>query len=322
MGGGGVPILPIQGQPAPLRPEEYGIASIPDLLTFSFTGIAPPAGLYVQKDDILNLSCISSIVGELVHVSIRFLRLDLPLGGQPDSPRRRVPEPGSVVTGTIITIAQDVALPTIRTIGSINLFPGEGFILSVNAFCVQSSTRGRTFARVGIFRAPIAVPQFTQVFISDYITNSYSTAWPSGTQRSPQEGPGFIHSVQVGNPAAGADWIFTAPATSRMRIASFNAVFTASAAVANRTVSIVIDDGVNTVWTDDLSAAITASQVINMSLTTLPVLTGSIVTTLHATLPPGLIMPGSFRMRTVTNSIQAGDQWSAIWLNVEEWLDF
>lgn len=319
--GSGV-ILPTPGQPRTGADPTFKTASIPNAVSFAFSGIAPPQSLYVQRDDQLTVTAISSIAGEVVTFNIRFLRLEIPLGGQPDTKPAAIPSSGTPVQGTIITITQQVQLPIARLLTSVNFAVGEGFVLSVGAVAAQAATRGRTFARVSTFRGAIAAPQNTQTFMSDYVTNSFASAWPGGTLRHSTEGPGFVHSINQPNPAAGADWTFTSPSNSRARLDSFNAVFTASAAAANRQIQLAVDDGANTVWADDVAANVTASQVVNVAATQTNVPIGIVLTTLHCVFPPGLILPAGWRVRTNTAAIQAGDQWSAIWLNVEDWVDF
>lgn len=317
--GSGV-ILPQPGQPTEGPDPSFKSASIPNIVTFAFTGIEPPSGLYVQRDDRLALSAFSNLAGESVAFHVRFLRLEVPLGGQPDAQAPTIPVQGSDVKGTIIVTEHILQLPVVRTIASLSLSLGEGFILSIDAAAASAATRGRTYVRAEIVHP--AGPTFAQLFMSDYTDANASISWPGSQQRHYTEGPGWIHSLNVANPAAGTDWLFTVPANARMRIVSLQAQLATSAAVANRNVQIFVNDGVNPYWTHGVAATIPASTTDQITATTTNAPPEVVTTTQEMVLPPGLILPGGHKIGTSTVNIQVGDQWSIIWFLVEEWLDF
>jgi len=162
----------------------------------------------------------------------------------------------------------------------------------------------------------------TQLLLGDYTDQFSDIGWPGGPQHHYLEGPGYKHSIQQANPGAGADFVFATAARQRVRVESFTAQFAASAAAANRNIEVIVDDGANVVWRTSVPAVVTASQTVQVSGTGSNQPTGIVTTDFTVLIPPGLILPPSWRLRTATASIQAGDQWSAIWLNAEEWLEF
>lgn len=122
-----------------------------------------------------------------------------------------------------------------------------------------------------------------------------------------------LRTQVIQSPAAGADWSFTIPGRSAMRIRAVRAVFTTAVAVATRIPALNISDGVQTVmslpgaageaaaitesytWVPDCSALQTATGGANMSY-----------------LPDHLVLPPGFVIASATANIQAADQWSAI----------
>jgi hypothetical protein len=244
----------------------------------------------------------SSIANEQVVFYIRTLRAD-----------------GQIDPSQYIVIA-----PTARTPTSIVITQPEGFILSVVAVPIFAATRGQTFVRATIRRgSPTAVTVFGWVLLSDYVTIRTGAGWPNGPIRNMVEGPGNLRSIQVGNPAAGADFSTTVPTNARWRFQSARATLTTGAAVANRLVNIDFDDGVNVFFQAGPQFTQVASTIISYDDTGLQgqaPIAGSAEVLLAA--PPALYMLAGSRIRSNTVAIQAADQWSAIEVLVEEWLDF
>jgi hypothetical protein len=123
--------------------------------------------------------------------------------------------------------------------------------------------------------------------------------------------------------AAGADITATVPVGVIWNVVSLSATFTASAAVANRTISFQVkaQDG-SVVYQYALNTALTAGQILVLEFSedvvTIPTgysTTNSVVSPLPSTwFPPG------WSFGTNTLSIQAGDQWSGLGLWIQEWL--
>ena len=131
--------------------------------------------------------------------------------------------------------------------------------------------------------------------------------------------------IETAAPAAGAESITTVPAGKYWRLASFIISLVTSATVANRLASIVIDDGVNVLasftFTGTAVGNITASSTKNIIGTTQSFTsTGTIANTGGIPLPDPmffLLQPG-WRVRTLTDLIQVGDQYGIARLVVQE----
>lgn len=122
-----------------------------------------------------------------------------------------------------------------------------------------------------------------------------------------------LRTQLVANPAAGADWSFTPDSRAALEIKAVCAVFTSSAAVANRVPSLKITDGVETV------AVIPPPNAQAASLAeTYTWIAGGASSTPGAgfpqvcALPLKIILPPGFVISGQTTNIQAADQWSAI----------
>jgi hypothetical protein len=301
---------------------EFTSAAIPNIVSFGLDQVAPPSPLYIQRDDQLEIQVNTCKPGgDTFTIIWRFLEASPDIPGQPGKP----PDPstfapGGHITQTIKTARQDITIAQDTQIG-VAIPLAEGYLLSITANTLNPTTRGISFARAFLVRPPASTFNISQMLFSDYITRSMSPGWPGGTLRSGSESTGNVLSVQVANPAAGADWTLVVPGFRRFSIQSFQATFTASAAVANRNISVIVDDGVNTVWTHDASAAVTAGQAVQVVATGTSAPVGVITTVLPIVLPPSLRIFAPMRVRVSTGNIQAGDQWSSIWFLVEQWLD-
>ena len=313
-------ILPQPGQPITGPDPDFKRASIPNLVDFGFHNIDPPSSLYIQRNDVLNVEVITNQPAETVRICSRLLLPVMPLPGQPDAGGPVFPT-DPTQGGTNIVEGQSIITPTaLRTAQFTNIPLMECYLLSVNAFSTVATTRGQTFVQVQLIRAG-GGSGAAQTLFADYVTLNKNLSYPGGRALNPIEAPGWSHSVQVANPAAGADWTLTVLAGQRFAPKSFNAFFTESAAVANRQVNVIIDDGVNAVWQDDVTANIVAGQAGAVSGAQVNAAVGVFPVELFVVMPPGIFLEPGWRLRTSTTGIQAGDQWSAIWFAMEEWFD-
>lgn len=315
-------ILPAAGQPVEGPDPQFKTGSIPSAVTFQFSAIGPPPSLYVQQDDTLQVNAVSSLATDTVTFRVRFLHVALPVPGQPDQLGAEQKPVTTPIPPYIGLYEFSVVTTTPRVAVAQQFKLGEGFVLSIDAVALNALTRGVTFARAEIFRGLATAQQFAQLFISDYVDINASTSYPGSTIHHYLEGPGQLHSLQVTNPAAGADWTLTCANKQRLRIDSFAAVFVASATVASRNIQIIVDDGANLMWADDTPTTVAAGATVNLTVTQTNIPTGVVASILHCVIPPALALASGWRLRSSTQNIQVGDQWSNIFFNVEEWLDF
>ncbi len=315
-------ILPQTGQPGPMKPGEFLSAAIPNVVSFGLDGIAPPSPLYIQRDDQLLLDVISLITGiETVTFEFRLLQAQPDVAGQPGTnPTGVVVPPGPLNTQTIKRISQVFSAATLLN-NTLALPLAEGYLLSGSCTSQSATSRGQTYVSASIIRPGLAQNARVLPLFADYVTQRYRPGWPGSSLRGPSESTGAIQNVLITTPAAGADFSVTVPNPQRWRPICFHGVLTAAVAVANRQVEIILDDGANTYWIDDSSANITASSVNDVTATTTNVPTGVVTTIQNIVIPPALYMTVGHRFRSNTVGIQGADQWSALRLLVEAWLE-
>lgn len=282
--------------PAPLTQNNSQVS-------FTFEKVQPPSLLYVDVDDQLIIQAASSSASEVVTVNIRLL---LPNGRLEDMQFVVRPLSTRAVLRTSFPLAQ-------------------GYILSASAVAAAAITRGQTFLRIALQRSASGVGNPAQMIFADYVTTQATSAYPNGRVLSPTEGPGLITTITVTSPAAGADWSQAVPTNARWRVRSWNATLNTSAVAANRQIKAVVSGSAGFVWDSCAIVNVVASGTYIVSA-------GGIVPyacidplTIMLGLPPDLIITGTAaiaqQLLTLTSNLQVADQWGAIRILVEEWLD-
>ena len=159
---------------------------------------------------------------------------------------------------------------------------------------------------------------------SGYVNDSRSISWPNTNLHPPQPDTfGWMELKNVTNPSAGADWTKGLDVYSVSRIRSLQFTLTTSATVANRRVHLEFEDiegGKFEVWSSVDQAASTtriysccpvagASSFADDNDILIPI-------------PPNLVMKADSLIRTKTVNLQAGDQFSSISINTEQWFGY
>lgn len=134
--------------------------------------------------------------------------------------------------------------------------------------------------------------------------------------------PTNIKVVALTTPSAGADIVQVVPLGRVWRLLTFVATFTASATVASRTPSLIIDDGTNVLYQVYTATAVTAGQAMQVRGNAIPIVLISVTAVATNSFPlmdPSyfVLQPG-WRIRTATSNIDATDQWSAARIVVDE----
>jgi hypothetical protein len=286
----------------PIEQPNYAPAAQAAVTSWQVKDVTPPSPVYVTVDDGLVFRTFSSVAGATVVLTVRFLVV-------PD--------------GQIHLLQFQQVTDGLRDKQEQISVLGEGFILSaqVQVSGLPDAKRGQLFVNVHINRPATLVGQSAFSLISDYKVAGTDLGFPGSMIRHPTEGPGWSRIMQIGNPAAGADWIATVPAGARWRVQAISETFTASAAVASRQAGLFLDDGANVYWANTAPTAITASQIVTISATGSSAPQGAAPFQQTIVIPPGLFIPAGHRFKSTTVNIQAGDQYSAINILVEEWIE-
>lgn len=114
----------------------------------------------------------------------------------------------------------------------------------------------------------------------------------------------------VTNPAAGADFSFTLP--SNRAILSIAATLTTSATAGNRTPSVQLKDSGGHVLFTLSSAVVQAASTTDVYQWVPSAVNQAATSPFMLAFPSGMVVPSGGTIASVTSGILAGDQWSAI----------
>ena len=220
-------------------------------------------------------------------------------------------------------ISQPIIPGTARALQYFSIPLHHGFLSSATITATAGSpNRGQTLASLYLVRPPATAFFARQLLAQDYVTSQYGPTWPGGRHTLGVEGPGMLYSFSVTSPAAGADWTQTVPTGARWLLHGIYATLATSATAGSRNPLLLVDDGTNRLGAQD--TALTQGVSLTNDWTWVP---GTPTTGLFATpvnvvdLPFPMPMFAGWRIRTLTAALSATDQWSAIRLLVEEWLE-
>lgn len=263
-------------------------------------GVNPPSPLYIGRNDLLRLTVWNSIVNLQASVDTRLLLPD-----------------GRIVPG------RHTLIPTsARAQSDLDINLSEGFLLSAAVLATLGNPRrGQTFVRLLLLRGSPVGQAFPEILVADYLDTRFVVGWPGGPQASAVDGAGTMRSIAGADPAAGAEISETVPTNARWRLWGFTFTLVTDATAANRVVDVALDDGAAIYYRASVPTAQTASQTVIYSAAPQGVAQG--VTNLRALVPlptPCPLFQGH-RIRTVTQALQAGDNFGAPQYLVEELIE-
>lgn len=281
---------------APLDVAQPFVPSFPPLAAF---GGSP---LYVTGEDALAVTVMNAAAGVVVTITGRML-----IFGQ----TRPTP------------FTQTLTPATDRSESVVRFAIGDGWLLNVQVK-VSSGTPGfgQTFARVSLVHglASTAAELFTLAM--GYITAKLPQAYPGSLIASSLDGGGALRSITGTTPAAGAEVSETVPTGARWEVLAFRTLLTTSATVINRLVELVLDDGALEYFRSGTSGQQAATIQGQHSFSQgwgIASFDGN--ANWAQTLPVGLRMGAGHRLRTTTNNLQVGDQYSLVQYLVREWIE-
>ena len=269
-----------------------------ELMQFKRLRVDPPARVYVTVDDVLQLTMANPTQTVTVNCSIRIMNTD----GQVIPHWYNFPNQaaGATPTAKILRICEGSLLSaTVET-------PGAPY--------------GSVYVMLSVRRGTGANDQ-TQgdLLLAGYPGSFAQIGFPVSRQDSPTSGAGLQRVATVANPAAGADWSITVPAGAQWLLQSVNAQLVTSATAGTRIPSLVItDNAAHVVFTGVASLSQAASLTYTYSWSPGAVASPAGSTSVSGPLPALLRLQPGWVIKTVTQGIQAGDQWSAISLAIQE----
>ena len=198
---------------------------------------------------------------------------------------------------------------------------GAGHIIHAQAYVVSGTNIDRgVFVNARIVREAGATdqPQFT--LFSGYLDGGHAPSFPYGKHHAPLEGPGQVRAITGTDQAANTEITETVPAGAVWRLMGVRFQLVTGAAAAARQVTLIVDDGTNTIWqaVGNATQADTLTRNYNyFPWSTLPTAAG---TEIYGYIPPNMLLRNAFRIRTSRTNGVAGDNYGAPILLVEEWL--
>lgn len=258
-------------------------------------------GFYFTGGESLRVTSLNSITGVTIAGHGRFL-------------------PVSELRPTDIAFSHTPA--TDRSSSSSDQVMGEGWLQSLTLIASGGSpVVGSTFVRVDVVRGGGASSTVLATLVQGFVTSGSRLAWPGSPLGNPIDGPGRLRTVQGSNPAAGAEFIETVPTGARWQVLTVRAALVTDATVANRVVTFMFDDGTIDHWRTATAANQTASSsttyIYGLGATSVNQ-QGIIVMSAPAS---PLVLPAGYRIRSNTSNLQAGDDWGAPILMIQEWLE-
>jgi hypothetical protein len=123
----------------------------------------------------------------------------------------------------------------------------------------------------------------------------------------------------ITQPAAGADFSITADLFGAQQIIGLVFTLTTSAAVANRQVTLALDDGTNVTWravaAQVQAAGVAVNHQVHLDSPQLALVAGLTIMSFPA---EGLLLRRGWRLHSITSLIDVADQFSAIVAHVQE----
>jgi hypothetical protein len=282
-------------------PEQFQVRSATSGVGWDVCEVQPPFPCYVGVDDVLQLTNFSNAGSNNVTVNVRMLGLD----------------------GLIHPLQFATITGGGRTASTIRFNLMEGWLLSAEVMSTNGVSGGSyIYAVLGLSRAPFGAANTYHILCEGYIASSAGLCYPTSSNQRQTDGAGLIRSVNQAAPAAGADLQITVPTAARWRLVCFRATLTTSVAVANRLVSLTVDDGATVYFESPsgISLAASLSNIYNFSDSS-GYMTAAGFAKSNGPIASNLFLTGGHRINTLTTAIQAADQWSSAQFQVVEWQD-
>jgi hypothetical protein len=222
------------------------------------------------------------------------------------------------IRGSLVDFSETLNPASDRTLSTVDIPLAGRVPVSISVSTTVATQRGQTFVRIALADS---AGNERAVLAQDYVTVAAPLGWPGGRIASPTEGPGAIRSIMGTDPGAGVEISETVPMNARWRIISIRATLLTAAVTINRSVLWVLDDGTFSFYTMYPGSTQPASSRYDYFLTPAAFRGFAGFNDFFVPAPIGTVLRAGHRIRTQTESLQAGDNWEAPQLQVEEWID-
>lgn len=267
-------------------------------LRLQTSGATPPVSSYVTQNQTLSIQAWNSGLDVTLKVTMLLLLPD----------------------GTTSLNMWNLLLTTDRQKNTLNVPLTEGFLLYFAVYGATVPYGNRTFAACKINTSSGNSTITIQELVAGYINKGNFLSWPGNVAMNMADGPGALISITGTTPAAAAEISETVPSGAIWRIKSFWFKLTTSAVVNARIPHVIIDDGVNVLLDLPASSSQVAAQTITYLLADGVASSNGVDGVLEIKMPFDLRLMAGYRIRTLTTSLSAGDQYTAPQYLVTEWL--
>ncbi len=225
-------------------------------------------------------------------------------------------------SGVLRVVEQTLTTTSDRTQQVTRLRIPSGYLVSAAVIATaQTPRRGQAWAVISLESTMPDGDLALMPLAQGYVTADSALLWPGRGYGDSVEGPGILLSVAGTNPAAGAEITETVPANARWYLRALRATLVTDATVATRTVNFIIDDGTTTLVLLASAPTQAASLTYNYNVRYAGFSSGLIGTDNFIPSPFELVLFQGWRFRTSTTNLQAGDNWGAPQMEVEEWIE-
>lgn len=227
-------------------------------------------------------------------------------------------------TGVIVPFQALHTPATDRTLARVVVTLPRGWLMSAIARVTTAAPAiGNTWVKLDLVRGLPTTSTPLMKLAADYVTVEQPVYWAGsrGQDVHSLEGRGVIRSIAGTDPAAGAEISETVPTNARWRLLLFTARFVSDSTAVNRNPSLTLDDGTTVLLSADPPEAQTATQNFRYYAGPGTQRLAFFYDNKSWNLPTDVILPSAYRIRTITGGLQAGDNYGAPQLEVEEWLE-
>jgi hypothetical protein len=262
----------------------------PSPYNFEFTGA-----------DNLRLSVANSLAGCVVEIHYRIARRN----------------------GDIVANVQTFFPTADRVLTRVDFNIGDGYLLNVTAFASNGAPkRGQTFIKLQVIHGAGAAATVLGTVLQGYVTATQDLGWPGSPIQTSTDGDGFTRYLTGTDPAPGFEIVETVPTNARWEVLAISMFLTTNATVADRRPGVAFTDSVNTYFRSPATATIPASTTTNSYWSQATPVNPAVRSDVPiAALPRGLRLLAGHQIIGATNLLQAGDDYAAPKLLVQEWLD-
>lgn len=266
-----------------------------------FVAPVAPIGWYFGRDDFLRLTLYNGASGVTAQLRGRVLPI------------------GETTTRDLV---RDLIPATDRSASTLLIAVGEGWLLDAEVVVTAGTPAfNQCFARLSVVRGIASSGYEIGELAAGAVTTTRRLAYPRSAVDPSIAGLGAIRSVAGTDPAANTEVSEVVPTGARWRLRSLDVALVTDANVANREVTLTIDDGTNIVAEVVTGVLQTATLTRRYSFTQHVQAKAAAAATIINAPAPDLILLAGWRIRTVTTAIQATDNYGAPRLCVEEWIE-